>query len=582
MADFSSFSIFSLAFTVAMTFLTVLLCALLAVALWTTYGLIVNYRKARGIGLPIVFSPVDTFSPLWAITRPFASPVLKRLPFKIGEFARYSYVGWPWEHKYAMHARLGDAFVVVTPASCEVIIADASAGSDVLKRSKDFPKRKEVYAMFDIFGPSINSVEGEDWQRQRRVTTPPFNERNNTLVWTESLAQARAMLAVWFARDGKGTGTIKDDTSSLTLNVLSGAGFGILQEFDSQFKQIAPGHSLSYLDAIGTLMDNMMMAVVMSSEKIPLSILPRKIAKVGHALAEFKKYMTEMVETERLAYTRGETGSANLMSTLVRVSEQARGEVDKTSKRVPWLSDAEIYGNLFIYNVAGHETTANALAFAIPLLAANPQWQAWIGEEIQHVLGKAGPGEEASYAEAFPQLKRCMAVMYETLRLYTPLSGIPRWTGKSYQQVRIGERMHTLPPQTAVFVNNSGGQMNPRYWGEDCLTWRPSRWISDTPTKDGVPNFAEEELLPPPIEGSFMPWAYGPRICPGKKFAQVEFVAVISQLFQHHRAEPVLELAGENMYEARRRMQSTVEDSHMVMTVTMKYPERIKLKWLPK
>lgn len=55
----------------------------------------------------------------------------------------------------------------------------------------------------------------------------------------------------------------------------------------------------------------------------------------------------------------------------------------------------------------------------------------------------------------------------------------------------------------------------PEYWGSDSLVWRPDRWIE---TDSG----SEQLYQPPP--GVFLAWASGPRVCPGKKFAQVEFV----------------------------------------------------------
>jgi cytochrome P450 len=72
------------------------------------------------------------------------------------------------------------------------------------------------------------------------------------------------------------------------------------------------------------------------------------------------------------------------------------------------LTDDEIRGNIFIFNVAGHDTTANTLAYAFALLAINPEIQRWVMEEIdQYFHGDNSPNYEGTY----PQLKRIMAVM---------------------------------------------------------------------------------------------------------------------------------------------------------------------------
>jgi cytochrome P450 len=62
------------------------------------------------------------------------------------------------------------------------------------------------------------------------------------------------------------------------------------------------------------------------------------------------------------------------------------------------------------FTAAGFDTTANTLAFAVTLLAANPEWQTWIFEELDQVL-PSDPTAEVDYKEIYPQLTRCMAIM---------------------------------------------------------------------------------------------------------------------------------------------------------------------------
>ena len=168
-----------------MAFLVALLITLLALPCFTVYKMYSNYSVALKIGLPIIFTPVDPFHPLWVLLRPYLSPVLSCLPFGLGTWTHYSYLGWPWKDKYALHARYGGAFTIVTPAGNQVIVADAKAADDISTRRKDFVKKAEIYAPFNIFGLNVNTVNGETWQRHRKITTPPFNERNSSLVWTE-------------------------------------------------------------------------------------------------------------------------------------------------------------------------------------------------------------------------------------------------------------------------------------------------------------------------------------------------------------------------------------------------------------
>ena len=121
--------------------------------------------------------------------------------------------------------------------------------------------------------------------------------------------------------------------------------------------------------------------------------------------------MEEMLSSERSQMSAAqESRPRNLLTALVRASEEAK-QSPKEDLSGQGLTDDEIFGNIFIYNLAGHETTANTLAFAIVLLAAEPEWQEWIAEEITQVLGDESTPQSWKYEQSFPRLGRCLAVM---------------------------------------------------------------------------------------------------------------------------------------------------------------------------
>lgn len=74
-------------------------------------------------------------------------------------------------------------------------------------------------------------------------------------------------------------------------------------------------------------------------------------------------------------------------------------------------------GNLFIYNVAGHDTTAYTICYAIYMLAAQPDVQNWLGEEIDSVFAGKDGVETWEYEKAIPKFKRCLALMVILLSL---------------------------------------------------------------------------------------------------------------------------------------------------------------------
>lgn len=216
------------------------------------------------------------------------------------------------------------------------------------------------------------------------------------------------MLQYWTRHDQNGVCSTVQDTKILTLNVLSCAGLGQVHSFQSGIDAPEAAIEMNYRDAISTILQNAAIVMLCPTGLLRLPFLPKKIARVGQAIVAFRKYMTDVLNEERNLISQRKPGAGNLMSNLVRASEEASQPQLRQSPT--GLTRDEIFGNMFIFNSAGHETTANTLSYGILLLAAHPEWQQWIAEEVRHVL-KDARSETWSYADVFPRLKRCRAVM---------------------------------------------------------------------------------------------------------------------------------------------------------------------------
>ena len=83
-----------------------------------------------------------------------------------------------------------------------------------------------------------------------------------------------------------------------------------------------------------------------------------------------------------------------------------------------------------------------------------------------------------------------------------------------------------------------------------------------------------------PQHGTYMPWAGGPRICPGQKFAQVEFVSVLFTLLANHRIEAIGEDGG-SAESMRRKVMEMVDNSAITaITLQMSDPGQVRLRWV--
>ncbi len=288
-----------------------------------------------------------------------------------------------------------------------------------------WPERQHGRTPLTLFWQQTHTlqVEGHDWVRHRKITAPPFNERNSGLVWAESLRQAQGMLDWWKNHDSKGVKSTALDTRILSLHVLASAGFGTSYSFASAREPSGSAFAMTYREALSLILEYTLVVIAVPKLLLKYPVVPKNWARASQATTEFRRHMTNMLEREKHLISQRAPGAANLMSSLVRGSEEAQQAItpdDKDCTVLKGLTDDEIYGNLFLYNFAGHETTGNLLTYSILLLAAYPQWQAWLAEEIEEVFG-GQPYNQAWDYNQFPRLKRCRAVMVSDLPSITSL-----------------------------------------------------------------------------------------------------------------------------------------------------------------
>lgn len=362
---------------------------------------------ARKFGLPIFVTPIGLFNPLWLLGYRFFTPLLKSLPFGLGNFVDISGLTWFYPNRFQHHTRLGPAFVIATPGEVQLVLAEPAAVNEILARRKDFIKDFDAVRPFlDVFGPNVVTAGNETWARHRRLTTPPFKEAQSKFVWREALAQSTSMIRIWLKNGQAGVEDSPSDIMTLTLHVLISVGLGKTYEFDGGTSVLEKGHTMSYREALQLILENLGIVFVLKFMSLPTMVLPASIGRVKASVRELKDYMKEMMAEQRSASRASDTVTTkdNLMSVLLKASDS----VDENGRNV--LSDQEIFGNLFIYNFVGHDTTANTLLYCLYLLSVHPDIQEWIREELDSVFS----GTDVKYWEYekhFPKLKRCLALM---------------------------------------------------------------------------------------------------------------------------------------------------------------------------
>ena len=380
---------------------------------------------------------------------------LQYLPFGLGRGIKYSYFGHSDIDKGKQHLEVGPVFCIVGPSRLEIMCAEPSALLDMMQKWRVWTKSQELYGIFDTFGKNINTVNGQDWQRHRKITAQGFKEESYDLVWNESRKQASQMLQAIEQRGQTNLDTLREDIALLAMHVLSAAVFGHSYDYGHGLQQTEAGHKLSYFAALAYILNNVFAIVVFRSlTALPDWLLSSYLRTLKLSISEYQQYLTEAKDQEHKAGVMKRSG-ASLISAMVQANDDEKKESQKTGGIPMHLSDDELYGNMYMFNLAGYETTSFALSFTIAYLAVNPDLQDWIYEEIKAVFQN---DDELNYETAFHQLPRCRALMFETLRHHSAAPTVPRLspsdqpTGLYFHSL---DKTITIPPDTYVHTNVS-------------------------------------------------------------------------------------------------------------------------------
>lgn len=288
--------------------------------------------------------------------------------------------------------------------------------------------------------------------------------------------------------------------------------------------------------------------------------------------------MQEMYQSKKEEIKSGETREGmDLMGAMLKgagITTESLNEKDpeKGGPSKQLLTDDEILGNAFVFILAGHETAANTIHFSMLYLAMNWSSQERLQRDLDEVFGSR-PVSEWDYEHDVPKLfgNMCGAVMNEELRLIAPVIGIPKSTlANSPQPLTLGGKRVTVPGGCHITLDTPATHRNPKYWptmcganateeeiDRDLDSFKPERWLVDPSSKSGNPNGhaaqahdseEPEDIGGPqsadtstslyhPARGAYIPFSEGYRACLGRRFAQVEVLAVLAVIFREYSVE---------------------------------------------
>ena len=174
------------------------------------------------------------------------------------------------------------------------------------------------------------------------------------------------------------------------------------------------------------------------------------------------------------------------------------------------LSDQALKSEILTLLLAGHETTAHALTWAIYLLSCHPNAQQKLADEVSVAIGRRSPT-----AQDLPKLTYTQMVIDETLRLYPPLWAFSRRAERD--DIVCGYR---IPKGARLLVSPYVVHRLPEFWSD------PERFVPERFSPEGS---AQKQ------SHAYIPFGAGPRQCIGKRFATLQMQLILPMIMQEFR-----------------------------------------------
>lgn len=371
-----------------------------------------------------------------------------------------------------------DAFLVHHPQAIKRVLMD-----NWKNYRKDTIQRR---ILASGLSDGLLSVEGERWELQRRILAPVFARRTVNSFATAMIAAADELAARW---ERLGDGAVVDVAAEMTLVTLNVLALTIFSDgIGGDFEEFRLAMN-AYFGTIGRI------------GALDLLGVPKSVPRPGHRrLRRTMTYFEGVIDTiihrraQRLAAVAADDEPDDLLTLLLRSLDPSTGQQ---------LSRMEVRSNILTFLSAGHETTANTLAWSIFLLSQVPDWRARVLEEAERELSK--PGDDL-----VDRLIVTKAVIEEALRLYPPIAALSR---AAIEPDVLGDR--PVKPGSLIVIAPYVLHRHRVLWSRPDA-FDPSRFLPEN--RGEIPRFA------------YLPFGIGPRTCIGSSFALQEAAIVLAVL----------------------------------------------------
>ncbi|MDP2737555.1 MAG: cytochrome P450 [Pseudorhodobacter sp.] len=413
---------------------------------------------------------------LWHYGRLFRRDILSAQPARL-------YHAWMAEFRTPFFR----SFLCNDPALVDLVLKE---------RPRDFPKSDRIReGLKPLLGNSVFITNGETWERQRRIIDPAFEggRLRDTFpaMWDAGIAAVERLRPL---ADGAPV-EIEAQTSHAAADVIFRTLFSIPIEHATAgavFAEFRAHQRAQPIFNIGAL--------------LPLPRwFPRFHSRATKATARRIRALITDLTTARAAALAAGQAPNDLATKIMTTRDPVSGAVFDT---------AEMVDQVAIFFLAGHETSASALAWALYLLACDPVWQDRLAAEAAAVIGP-----EIPYFSIVNRLKVARAVFREAMRLYPPVPMLVREA--TCPEVFRGRK---VAPGAQIVISPWHLHRHERIWDHPD-EFDPGRFQ----TENGKAG----------LRAAYIPFSTGRRVCPGSSFAMAEGPLLLALLVRAFRLEAV-------------------------------------------
>ncbi|GEO99782.1 cytochrome P450 [Methylobacterium haplocladii] len=332
-------------------------------------------------------------------------------------------------------------------------------------------------------GNGLLSAEGDEWRNQRRTIAPIFSPRH-VMSFAEPMNLAGARVARRLARRDGAHIEAANEMTRVSLDVLERTIFtqGLKRDPDAVGRAIT-----RFLEAIGPI------------DPLDVFGVPGFVPRIGRLRARpagrfFEEVVGELIARRRALTGTGAEAPHDLLTLLLTASDPETGN---------GLTDLEVKANIVTFIAAGHETTANALTWALYCLSQDDA-----SRERLEAEADAAVGEDGHFA--LKNLPFAKAVVEETMRLFPP---VPFMSRQAIREDRIGRVK--IPKNSTVMVAPWVLHRHRTLW-DDPDAFIPERFLPEN--RETISRFA------------YLPFGAGPRVCIGQSFSLQEATLVLTHI----------------------------------------------------